>query len=170
MREESGPLPDLDGDRLFRSVVARLQDEPTTEPRRWFVPWPWASALAAAGVAVILLVRVQPVPGPSGEGLRAAAKPHTAEAPALRDERQGVASAPLPKVVTADPQAEPDDAPGDVAAAQADDPLDGLPAEVLARPDLFRNYRFFEQLDAMEHFESVRHLDPWRDTPAQPQG
>jgi len=156
--------PALDVERLYRGVLRRLKDEPERAARRWLVPLPVAGALAAAAVVLVLMGRTPPAPPPAETRAAVAEEPAAVPAVAARPRKQ----VPAPVVARAE------NAPAPVAeqpagAAAVEDPLDGLPVEVLARPELFHHYRLFEKLEAIEHFESVRN-ESLDGTPEQPQG
>lgn len=146
--------PEVVVEALLRDARRRIVDEPPEAPA-----FPWPPVLAAAALSLVIFVLVNrvgaPRPGsPVQSGPRVAAR-KPAAMPAASD--------------AADPQAPQAVARGGAAPTPDEDELDlDHPPELLAeQPELFRDYRFFQRLEAIEHYETVQN-QPLPDTAAGP--
>lgn len=157
----SRPVQVPDVERLYRGVVRRLEKEPVP------AAWPRLLPLSLAGTLVAAALLLAPGERTAPPEPQAAAPVSGPTPPAVAREQAGVPYAPVAPLPAA-PQAARERQIAD--ASVTEDPLDGLPAEVLARPEFFRHYRLFEKLEAIEHFESVRNLATDGGTPEQPHG
>ena len=139
------PSPDF-----AAAMWRRLEATPSRAPRRWrAIVWSVAPLAAAAVVALAWYSSLE----------RGVSQSPVASAPLVAPAPAEVAKAPVKsapprdtRVADAQPKAEPESAPHEVASAPD---LDDYPPELVEHPELFLRYPVVRRLRKLEHFEQV---------------